>query len=100
MAVLRRDRLSSLGLGLVGLAACTMAACTLVGCQSDYSYSAAKEIQGNATPDLDTLTQRHIDIDNQIAVTFDENGRMFNEDLGRFMLFDKPSMLSPAPIRH
>lgn len=73
----------------------------LGACASDdYSYTAAKEIQGNATPNLDTLSQRRVDIDNTIAVTFDTNGRLFNEDMGRFWLLDRPSRLTPTPMPH
>ena len=88
----RRSMLCTLALVGGGLGA---------GCASeDYSYEAAREIRGNATPNLDTLTQRRVDIDNAVAVTFDTNGRLFNEDLGRFMLFDRPSHLTPTPMPH
>lgn len=77
------------------------ASLALGGCASsqDYSHQAAAEIRANATPELDTLYQRPVDIDNAIALTFDENGRMFNQDLGRFWLLDRPSRLSPDQYR-
>jgi ABC-type oligopeptide transport system substrate-binding subunit len=85
--------------GLVCLA--SSASLTLVGCASneDYSTLAAAEIRDNATPELDTLYQRRVDMDNAIAVTNDENGRMFNQDMGRFWLLDRPSRLSPDAFR-
>ncbi|MCC6428054.1 MAG: hypothetical protein IT435_14690 [Phycisphaerales bacterium] len=86
--------------GTFGLA--SMAALSLLvgGCgHQDYSYEAAAEIRDNATPELDTLHQRRVDMDNTIAVTMDENGRMFNEDMGRFWLLDRPSRLSPTQFR-
>ena len=49
------------------------------------------------TPNVDTLTQRPEDIDNAMTVTFDENGRMFWQDLGRMWLTDRPSRLSREP---
>ncbi|MBL8964566.1 MAG: hypothetical protein KF787_11135 [Phycisphaeraceae bacterium] len=80
--------------GLLGTSLC------VGGCASqDYSHQAAAEIRANATPELDTLYQRPVDIDNAIALTFDENGRMINQDLGRFWLLDRPSRLSPDQMR-
>ncbi len=89
----RRPALAAL---LLASAAAVFGACA----HEDYSYTAAKEIQDNATPNLDTLSQRRIDIDNTIAVTFDTNGRLLNEDLGRMFFFDRPSRLTPAPMPH
>ena len=68
------------------------------GCSSPNSESKAQELRANATPELDTLSQRRTDMNNDTAVTFDENGRMFNEDLQRLMLFDRPSRLTPNPV--
>ncbi len=82
-------------LGFAGLAMLAAGGCA----SSDYSYDAAAEIRADATPELDTLYQRRVDMDNTIAVTMDENGRMFNEDMGRFWLLDHPSRLSPDQIR-
>ena len=68
------------------------------GCAGPNSESKAQELRANATPELDTLSQRRTDMNNETAVTFDENGRMFNEDLQRLMLFDRPSRLTPNPV--
>ncbi|MBL8764620.1 MAG: hypothetical protein JNM07_10170 [Phycisphaerae bacterium] len=65
------------------------------GCQSESERQLA-EIRRNPTPELDTLSQRHDDIDNTLTVMADENFRMLNEDLGRFWLLDRPSRLSPT----
>ncbi|HMN40527.1 MAG TPA: hypothetical protein PKE29_06740 [Phycisphaerales bacterium] len=55
------------------------------------------EVRSDPSPNLDTLHQRPVDVDNAMVVTFDENGRMFWEDLGRVWLTDRPSRLSREP---
>lgn len=80
---------------LVGAA--LVATAGLVGCESE-SANRDKLIRNNLTPELDTLHERPSDIDNAIAITMDENGRMFNEDLGRMWLLNRPSRLTPEPM--
>ncbi|HVU63458.1 MAG TPA: hypothetical protein VHC70_05745 [Phycisphaerales bacterium] len=58
------------------------------------------EVRDDPSPTVDTLSQRSVDIDNTIVYTFDENGRMFWEDLGRLMLTDRPSRLAREPHLH
>jgi hypothetical protein len=70
----------------------------LGGCAGKNSESKAEELRGNLTPELDTLSQRKTDMDNETALTFDENGRMLNEDWRRFWLLDRPSRLTPNPV--
>ena len=65
------------------------------GCASDSRY---EQVKADPTPNLDTLYQRPEDVDNAMTVTFDENGRMFWEDMGRFWLTDRPSRLAREPI--
>lgn len=76
---------ATLAFGLAGVA----------GCSSSSQYD---QVKADPTPNLDTLYQRPQDVDNAMTVTFDENGRMFNEDLGRFWLTDRPSRLTREPI--
>ena len=59
--------------------------------------SQLNEVREDPSPNVDTLSKRGVDIDNATVVTFDENGRMFWEDLGRLMLFDRPSRLNREP---
>ncbi len=73
-----------LACGLAGFAGC--------------SSSRYDEIKADPTPNLDTLYQRPEDIDNSMTVTFDENLRMLNQDMGRFWLTDRPSRLTREPI--
>lgn len=82
------------GAGLVS----ALALMALGGCAGKNSESKAEELRGNLTPELDTLSQRQTDMDNETALTFDENGRMLNEDWRRFWLLDRPSRLTPNPV--
>jgi hypothetical protein len=77
---------------LVALAAACLAGCT-TGAPHNHH-----RIQGNLTPEVDTLYQRRVDMDNRVSLTFDENLRMFNQDLGRFWLTDRPSRLTREPV--
>lgn len=54
--------------------------------------------RGNPTPELDTLSKTHDNIDNRLTITSDSNLRMLNEDIGRALLLDRPSRLSPVPV--
>lgn len=70
------------------------------GCSSDYSMEAASDIRDDPSPDMDTLYQRPVDVDNTLAVVTDTNWRMFNQDMGRFWLLDRPSILTIEPMPH
>lgn len=70
------------------------------GCYSDYSESAAADIRWDPSPNMDTLYQRPVDVENSLAVMSDTNWRMFNQDLGRVFLLDRPSMLTLEPMPH
>ena len=71
----------------------------IAGCSSsDYSYQAAADIRGDVSPDQDWLAHRPVDVKNAFAIAEDENLRMMNEDLARFLLIDRPSHLSQTPI--
>lgn len=67
-----------------------------VGCSAQQSRLAA--YRANPTPEVDTLAQTHDDIDNRLTVTNDTNLRMLNEDIGRALLLDRPSRLTPKNI--
>lgn len=57
-------------------------------------------IRLNPSPEVSTLYQRRADVLNAITVTFDENWRMFNQDLGRALYWDRPSRLTPETMPH
>lgn len=54
--------------------------------------------RGNPTPELDTLSKTHDNIDNRLTIMSDTNLRMLNEDIGRALLVDRPSRLSPVAV--
>ncbi|MGE3106976.1 MAG: hypothetical protein AB7G11_13650 [Phycisphaerales bacterium] len=66
----------------------------LVGCAADTRDA---QIRADVTPELETLWERQVDMDNHGALMADENGRMFVEDLGRFWLMNRSSRLTPEP---
>lgn len=70
----------------------------LGGC-SDYSHQIASDIRDNPTPELQTLWERPVDVDNHVALTRNTNFRAMWQDLGRAMLLDRPSpmILEPMP---
>ena len=90
---------SSRWLALPALALAAMTLSPLVACESSANRR-HRLIRNNLTPELRTLHQRKADQQNAIAITFDENGRMINQDLGRMWLTDRPSRLTPEPVPH
>lgn len=94
-----RSTTSFLKSTLTVAALAVVVAAPLAGCQSEADKRAAR-IRRNLTPELDTLYQRESDIDNVMALSFDENGRMLLQDLGRAFYTDRPSRLTPEPIPH
>lgn len=57
-------------------------------------------VQADVSPELDTLHQRPIDVDNSMFYTWDTNGRMFWADLMRATYNDRPSRLQNVPTRY
>jgi hypothetical protein len=83
---------------LVALVALTsLPVAMLVGCQPADPTS-TKAILSDLSPELQTTTERPVDVDRNVATTFDQNGRMFWDDLGRVWMTDRPSILSPYVI--
>jgi hypothetical protein len=66
----------------------------LAGCSSNSPGGRDAAVRADPTPELQTLSQRPIEVDNRIVLTTDENLRMFSEDLGRFWLLYRPSRLA------
>ena len=73
---------------------------TLIGCNQLVRYSSkdADPILVDLTPNMDGLAQTYSENDAGIAVTNNANRRMKADDLRRFMLLDKASILSPMPV--
>ena len=78
-------------------AACLLAAAalSLAACSTPSRYQAVKD---DPTPNVDTLYQRPQDVDNSLTVMWDENWRMFTQDLGRAFYTDRPSRLTREPV--
>lgn len=80
-------------------AACGLiAAAALTGCSGSGPAGRDAAVRSNPTPELQTLAQRPIEVDNRMTLTTDENLRMAWEDLGRMWLFDRPSRLTRERI--
>ena len=78
-----------------------MAVVALSGCTTSVSrhdYAEAERVRADLTPELDTLHQRPDDMANALTIMSDENGRMFWQDLGRALYWDRPSRLTREPV--
>lgn len=80
--------------------ALTLSIFTLLMCLAGCSPKANpnRALLNNLTPNMDGLGETHTQNDAGIAVVINENRRMFNDDLRRILLLDKPSMLSSYPV--
>jgi len=72
-------------------------ALVLSGCHNpnDVSYGG---ITGNLSPEMAGLSQRPVDQHTDLAVTNNQNLRMFNDDIGRVFYTNHSSTLSPYPV--
>ncbi len=80
------------------LGVCGLGVLLLGGCAGNSLDARTSAIRSNLTPELRTLYQRPADVDNALAITFNENWRMFHQDMGRFFYTDRPSRLTREPI--
>ncbi|MBK9188429.1 MAG: hypothetical protein HUU18_09925 [Phycisphaerales bacterium] len=80
----------------------SLATLTLAGCASPGPGHAAdrRKVKENLTPELLTLNERHIEVENRLLVGFNTNMRMFWSDLSRASHTDRPSRLTPGPMPH
>lgn len=79
------------------LAAALLATCGMLsGCGTGDAQLDA--VRADPTPELDTLYQRPVEIDNKLTVAADENLRMFWQDVGRAMYVNRPSRLTPENV--
>ncbi len=83
---------------LAALATCGVAMGFLSGCKSP-QQAQRDEIVLDPTPELGTLQSRETDVTNTTTVVFDTNWRAFRSDVGRLFLTDRPSRLTPEPVR-
>ncbi len=73
-----------------------LGAIALTGCAS--TSPDAMSVRLEPSPELSTLYERPSDVYNNLALMVDENERMFWEDLGRALYWDRPSRLTPEPL--
>jgi hypothetical protein len=82
---------------ILGIGMLAVAAALSTGCASKTGVS-DRAIAAHPTPELQTTSMRHKEVDFSIAYMRNANGRMFWDDLGRTFYWDQPSRLSPYPI--
>ena len=82
---MRRTNSASLAVRLLAAGAVAAIGLLASGCSSP---------SGN----IDTAGQTSAEVNNSLTITTDTNWRLFNEDLGRLLLLDKPSRLTPRNL--
>lgn len=90
------NRTARIAVNTFSIAAIALVGASMLGCNAQQSRTVS--YRQKPSPELDTLSRRHDDIDNRLTVTNDTNLRMLNEDIGRFFLLDRPSRLSPTRV--
>jgi hypothetical protein len=83
------------GVGLTVGLVIVAAAALLGGCSNDIR----QQTLWDPTPAEMGPAQTAAEENNGMAHTLDTNGRLFWDDLGRFWLLDRPSHMTPYPIR-
>ncbi len=78
--------------------AASLAAATLAGCSSAPRDRQAEMIRSNPSPELYTLHDTPADVRNTLAIMENENNRMLRRDIGKVLLLDRPSRLTPEPV--
>ena len=81
---------------ILPLLALSSAPMLLAGC-AKLDPMSFEALSADITPELATLTQRQVDIDRILALSYNENLRMANDDLVRMWFGGEPSPLSPYP---
>jgi len=90
---LRKARVKALFVSFAA-ASTLLALGAIGGCSSQRN-----DVLLNPSPELDTLSARRDDMVNTRTMVVDTNLRSFNGDLERFFLLDRPSRLTPEPVR-
>jgi hypothetical protein len=58
------------------------------------------DVRHDLTPEMMTLSQRPVDVDNAISLAWNEDIRMMWSDLARATLTDRPVRLTPESVPH
>lgn len=82
------------------IAASVVAVAGLAGCSSGPLAKRDAQVRAQTSPELETLSQRPIDVSNTQTLVSDENLRMANEDMNRLWLMDRPSRLARWRMPH
>ncbi|MCU0688663.1 MAG: hypothetical protein MUE97_02825 [Phycisphaerales bacterium] len=94
MRTTRRSRQSAARLVL------PLAVCAVVGVFGGCAQTAQhQDVLSDPSPQEVGSTTRTVDIQNTMAYTVDTNLRLIQSDMGRFWLMDRPSRLTPLPMR-
>lgn len=80
----------------VALVPAAVASLALVACGTNKGRTDAYRL--NPSPEVDTLSQTHDELQNAVTVSYDYNFRQLNSDLGRLFMTDRPSRLSPREL--
>lgn len=91
----RRTHTALASLALLAVGVCA-SGCLYSGPRK--TEGAANKIRYNLTPELYNVAQRPADVRNALAYHSNTNIRMLRSDLGRVMLLDRPSRLTPEPV--
>lgn len=82
---------------LLGLSAISVS----TGCGGgNKSVDLTGEVRSVPAPKLRTLSQRRADTRNETVLTLDTNARARWQELRRFLLLDRPSLLTREPMPH
>lgn len=67
------------------------------GCSAEQSQ--LNDVRWNATPELSTIPDTHDEAVNDWVITQNSNLRALNGDVGRAFYWNRPSRLTPEPVR-
>ncbi|MSR41839.1 MAG: hypothetical protein EXS10_08075 [Phycisphaerales bacterium] len=82
----------------LSLAAAALVVTTMTGCQSNPNDVSFNSVKGDLTPELFNVSESPYDVDRNVAMNFNQNLRMFWDDMGYVWMTDRPSSLSNYPI--
>ncbi|MFT3687148.1 MAG: hypothetical protein QM783_19865 [Phycisphaerales bacterium] len=83
------------GVGKVVCLVIAAAAATMVGCAGDVR---SETLWDPSAAEMGPVTTKE-QINNGMSHTMDTNWRLFWDDMGRFWLLDRPSHMTPYPIK-
>ncbi len=82
----------------LSLAAAALVVTSMTGCKSDPNDVSFNSVKGDLTPELFSVAESPEDVDRDVAMNFNQNLRMFWDDMGYVWMTDRASSLSSYPI--